>query len=70
MGISQKQVGLSTSMGEGTTASGWVSKLWVELLLLEDYGTTVIGVFNETKETPNPETFSYQNTAFVIGSYG
>lgn len=41
-------------MGQGTFA--------------QDYGTIAIGIFNKTKETSNPETFSYQNTAFVIGN--
>ena len=29
-----------------------------------------IGHFNKADETPNPNEFSYQNTAFVIGNGG
>ena len=36
----------------------------------EDIYSFVIGVHNNTDETPNPESFSYQNTAFVIGNGG
>ena len=75
---------VSTAMGEGTTASGFVSTAMGEFTeasgsfstamgwdtVAQDFGATAIGTFNETKETPNPESFTYQNTAFVIGNGG
>ena len=36
----------------------------------EDYTSFTIGSHNKADETPNPENFSYQNTAFVIGNGG
>ena len=71
-------------MGEGTTASGFVSTAMGEFTeasgsfstamgwdtVAQDFGATAIGTFNETKETPNPESFTYENTAFVIGNGG
>ena len=69
MGYFTKASGFaSTAMGEGTEASGWFSTTMGRNTTAQDYGTTAIGVFNETKETPNPDNFSYQNTAFVIGN--
>ena len=58
----------STAMGSVTIASGYYSTASGRATTAEDYGTTAIGLFNKTKETPNPDIFSYQNTAFVIGN--
>ena len=60
----------STSMGASTTASGNYSTASGGATTAEDYLSFVIGVHNKTDETPNPESFSYQNTAFVIGNGG
>jgi hypothetical protein len=60
----------STSMGASTTASGNYSTASGGATTAEDYLSFAIGVHNETDETPNPEIFSYQNTAFVIGNGG
>jgi hypothetical protein len=60
----------STAMGASTTASGSYSTASGGATTAEDYLSFVIGVHNETDETPNPEIFSYQNTAFVIGNGG
>ena len=60
--------GASTAMGWNTSASGNVSTAMGGYTTAQDYGTTAIGLFNKTKETPNPDSFSYQNTAFIIGN--
>jgi cell division protein ZapA (FtsZ GTPase activity inhibitor) len=60
----------STAMGASTTASGSYSTASGGATTAEDYLSFAIGVHNETDETPNPEIFSYQNTAFVIGNGG
>ena len=85
MGVGTKASAfVSTAMGEGTTASGFVSTAMGEFTeasgsfstamgwdtVAQDFGATAIGTFNETKETPNPESFTYENTAFVIGNGG
>ena len=62
--------GSSTAMGFQTEASGYASTAMGYGTSAQDYGTIAIGTFNETKETPNPGFFSYQNTAFVIGNGG
>ncbi|MCH2655809.1 MAG: tail fiber domain-containing protein [Flavobacteriales bacterium] len=36
----------------------------------EDFLTFAVGIHNKSDETPNPQGFSYQNTAFVIGNGG
>ena len=60
----------SIAMGSGTTASGPYSTASGGATTAEDFLSFVIGVHNKTDETPNPESFSYQNTAFVIGNGG
>ena len=60
----------STAMGGSTVASGSISTAIGGATTAEDYLSFVIGVHNKTDETPNPEYFSYQNTAFVIGNGG
>ena len=55
-------------MGFDTSASGDWSTAMGFGANAQDYGTTAIGLFNETKETSNPDNFSLQNTAFVIGN--
>ena len=60
----------STAMGAETTASGTFSTASGGVTTAEDYLSFVIGVHNKTDETPNPDSFSYQNTAFVIGNGG
>jgi hypothetical protein len=60
----------SIAMGGSTVASGGYSTASGGATTAEDYLSFVIGVHNETDETPNPEIFSYQNTAFVIGNGG
>ena len=34
----------------------------------EDFASVSIGQYNKADETPNPSTFSLQNTALVIGN--
>ena len=53
----------NTASGDYSTAIGAVTTA-------EDYMTVALGVYNKTDETPNPNNFSYQNTAFVIGNGG
>ena len=60
----------STAMGGDTVASGKYSTASGRATTAEDYLSFVIGVHNKTDETPNPNEFSYQNTAFVIGNGG
>ena len=60
----------STAMGASTTASSSYSTASGGATTAEDYLSFVIGIHNKTDETPNPEYFSYQNTAFVIGNGG
>jgi hypothetical protein len=60
----------SIAMGGSTVASGGYSTASGGATTAEDYLSFVIGVHNKTDETPNPEIFSYQNTAFVIGNGG
>jgi hypothetical protein len=60
----------STAMGNGTEASGILSTAMGLNTTAEDYLSLAIGVHNKTDESPNPDFFSYQNTAFVIGNGG
>ena len=62
--------GASTAMGANTTASGQSSTAMGVFTTAEDYFSLAIGVHNKTDESPNPNSFSYQNTAFVIGNGG
>ena len=62
--------GWSTALGGFTIANGRLSTAMGEETVADDYGTTVIGVFNKIDETPNPDTFSFENAAFVIGNGG
>ena len=58
----------STAMGKGTMASGGYSTAMGFFSTAEDHMTLALGAFNKADETPNPDNFSYQNTAFVIGN--
>ena len=60
----------STALGKGTIASGGYSTAMGYFTTAEDYMTLALGTLNKTDETPNPDNFSYQNTAFVIGNGG
>ena len=60
----------ATALGSHTTAIGHTSTAIGNYTTAEDIYSFVIGVHNNTDETPNPESFSYQNTAFVIGNGG
>ena len=60
----------STAMGHFTTASGDYSTAIGAVTTAEDYMTVALGTHNKTDETPNPNEFSFQNTAFVIGNGG
>ena len=71
MGVGTTASGIgSTAMGVETTASGKYSTAMGGLTTADDYMTFAVGVHNKTDETPNPDNFSYQNTAFVIGNGG
>jgi hypothetical protein len=61
---------VSTALGGSTVASGQYSTTSGVVTTAEDFLSFAIGVHNKTDETPNPEIFSYQNTAFVIGNGG
>jgi hypothetical protein len=61
---------VSTALGGSTVASGQYSTTSGVVTTAEDFLSFAIGVHNKTDETPNPENFSYQNTAFVIGNGG
>ena len=58
----------SIAMGLQTTASGEASTAMGSHTTAQDFGTTAIGIFNKIKETSNPNQYSLQNTAFVIGN--
>ncbi|MDG1822898.1 MAG: tail fiber domain-containing protein [Flavobacteriaceae bacterium] len=60
----------STALGYRTEASGDYSTALGVITTAEDYFSLAIGVHNKTDESPNPNSFSYQNTAFVIGNGG
>jgi hypothetical protein len=60
----------STAMGTSTTANGDYSTAMGTSTTAEDYLSLAIGVLNKSDESPNPNSFSYQNTAFVIGNGG
>ena len=60
----------ATAIGSHSIASGNTSTAMGYYTTAEDHYSLVIGVHNKTDETPNPENFSYQNTAFVIGNGG
>ena len=60
----------STAMGEETIASGGYSTAMGAYTTAEDFLTVALGVHNKSGETPNPNEFSFQNTAFVIGNGG
>jgi cell division protein ZapA (FtsZ GTPase activity inhibitor) len=71
MGVNTEASGTySTAMGGSTVASGNYSTASGVGTTAEDYFSFVIGAYNKTDETPNPDNFSYQNTAFVIGNGG
>tara|TARA_X000000950_G_scaffold280104_1_gene374041 strand:- start:514 stop:1056 length:543 start_codon:yes stop_codon:yes gene_type:complete len=58
----------STAMGEETIASGVYSTAMGTYTTAEDFLTVAVGIHNKSDETPNPNEFSFQNTAFVIGN--
>ena len=74
----------STALGSYTFAQGWGSiAMGTQTNVLGNYASAmgystiandqyslVIGVYNAPDESPNPESFSYQNTAFIIGNGG
>ena len=60
----------STAIGYATTASGDYSTALGSVTTAEDYMSFALGINNKSGETPNPNEFSYQNTAFVIGNGG
>jgi len=60
----------STALGKGSIASGRYSTAMGHFTTAEDYMTLALGTLNKADETPNPDNFSYQNTAFVIGNGG
>ena len=83
MGVNSLASGpLSTAMGGGTIASGFnsttmgsetVSSGGNSLAIgffteASDYASMAIGTYNKTDETPVPDQYSLQNTAFVIGN--
>ena len=58
----------STAMGAGTTASGDVSTAMGNGTKASDYGSLVIGQYNDAGSAATSDTsFSLENTAFVIG---
>ena len=58
----------SMSMGIGTVAAGDTSVSMGYYTTTNDVGSLAIGTYNLIDATPNPNNFSYQNTAFVIGN--
>jgi len=60
----------STAMGHYTTASGTFSTAMGRGTTAEDHITFALGTYNKIDDTPNPNEFSFQNTAFVIGNGG
>ena len=60
----------STAMGRETKANGFSSTAVGFYTTADDYSSLAIGLYNKADETPNPNNFSYQNTAFVIGNGG
>ena len=70
MGHQTEAIGdFSTAIGYGTIASGDYSTALGVQTTAEDFMTFAVGIQNIV-ETPNPDNFSYQNTAFVIGNGG
>ena len=60
----------SIAVGWRTNSNGAVSTAIGAAINAEDYISFAIGTYNKTDETPNPDTFSFENTAFVIGNGG
>ena len=60
----------SIAVGWRTNSNGAVSTAIGAATNAEDYISFAIGTYNKTDETPNPDTFSFENTAFVIGNGG
>jgi hypothetical protein len=59
----------STAIGAGTLASGKISTAIGNFTTASDYASLVIGQYNASGSTANdPEAFSLENTAFVIGN--
>ena len=58
----------STAMGYNTQASGNNSVAMGFLTNAQDFASMSIGQYNKTDETPNPNSFSLQNSALVIGN--
>ena len=60
----------SIAIGWRTNSNGAVSTAIGAATNAEDYISFAIGTHNKTDETPNPDSFSFENTAFVIGNGG
>ena len=60
----------SIAIGWRTNSNGAVSTAIGAATNAEDYISFAIGTYNKTDETPNPDSFSFENTAFVIGNGG
>ena len=60
----------SIAIGWRTNSNGAVSTAIGAATNAEDYISFAIGAYNKTDETPNPDSFSFENTAFVIGNGG
>ena len=58
----------SMSMGIGTVAAGDASVSMGYYTTTNDVGSLAFGIFNQLDTTPNPNSFSFQNTALVIGN--
>ena len=58
----------SMSMGVGTVAAGDASVSMGYYTTTNDVGSLAFGIFNQLDTTPNPNSFSFQNTALVIGN--
>ena len=58
----------SMSMGIGTVAAGDGSVSMGYYTTTNDVGSLAFGIFNQLDTTPNPNSFSFQNTALVIGN--
>ena len=58
----------SMSMGIGTVAAGDASVSMGYHTNTNDVGTLALGIYNIIDTTPNPNTFTLQNTALIIGN--
>ena len=58
----------STTLGDSNLASGRASTAIGAGTIAEDYGMLSIGVWSSTLSQPNPDQFTYNNTALLIGN--